>query len=164
MSLRSPSKVASLVNRKGGGGGGGENQHIEQFSSLLSTKGELSPAAKVKELAARVAGEQRRLHISALRRQKLEDEIAKFQPGGNELSTDEYLAIVSILMHRYAKRTPQSRLFGDDDPEPSRSLTVDSGVCQAARLRLLHEFDRPFYFGTDDVCDASSENADSFCD
>src|SRR6478752_4917534 len=65
-------------------------------------------------------------------------------------------------MHRYAKRTPQNRLFAEDDPEPSRTLTVDAAVLQAASLRLLHEFDRPFYFGTEDVCDVSSENAEQF--
>lgn len=136
-------------------------QHIEQFSSLLSTRAEPLPAAKCKELESRVATEQRRLHISASRRETLEAEIANFQPAGEELIADERLALLSILMHRYAKRTPQSRLFGED-PEPSRSLTVDSAMFQAARLRLLHDFDRPFYFGSDDVFDASSENAEQF--
>jgi hypothetical protein len=137
-------------------------EHIEQFSSLLATKTDLLPSAKLKLLEARVNGDQRRLHISASRRGKLDEEISKFQPRDNELPAEERLALLSLLMHRYAKRIPQSRLFADDDPEPSRTLNVDSALLQAARLRLMHEFDRPFYFGTDDLCDASSENAEQF--
>jgi hypothetical protein len=136
-------------------------QHIEQFSSLLSTRAELLNATKCKELESRVAAEQRRHHISASRREKLETQVANFQPAGEELSAEERLVLLSILMNRYAKRTPQNRLFSED-PEPSRTLTVDSTMFQAARLRLLHEFDRPFYFGSEDVFDASSENAEQF--
>ena len=32
----------------------------------------------------------------------------------------------------------------------------------AARLHLLHRFARPFYYGIDDLCDSSSENAELF--
>lgn len=49
-----------------------------------------------------------------------------------------------------------------EDPEPAKPLSVDSSVYEAARIHLLHNYDRPFYFGIDDLCDASSENAEQF--
>ena len=71
--------------------------------------------------------------------------------------------MLAILMHRYVNRTKgQSTLFGDEDLEPSRPLVANPGVYEAARLHLLHRYERPFYFGADDVCDASSENAELF--
>jgi hypothetical protein len=71
--------------------------------------------------------------------------------------------MLSILLHRYAKRTPQTGLFPEGaDPEPSRPLSADISVFDAACLHLLHAFDRPYYFGIDDLCDASSENAEQF--
>jgi hypothetical protein len=39
---------------------------------------------------------------------------------------------------------------------------VDSAVYGAARIHLLHRYDRPYYVGIEDVCDASSENAEQF--
>jgi hypothetical protein len=35
-------------------------------------------------------------------------------------------------------------------------------VYEAALLHLLHKFDRPYFYGIDDLCDASSENAEQF--
>src|SRR5207302_1561354 len=74
-----------------------------------------------------------------------------------------WLAMLAILMHRYAKRIPQTRLFSENaDPDPSRPLAVDSSVFEASRLHLFHSYGRPYYFGIDDLCDASSENAEQF--
>src|SRR2546427_1767084 len=71
--------------------------------------------------------------------------------------------MLGILMHRYAKRIPQTGLFdGEKDPEPSKPLKVDSSVYDAARLHLFHRFDRPYYYGIEDLCDAGSENAEQF--
>ena len=71
--------------------------------------------------------------------------------------------MLNILLHRYAKRTPQTGLFPEDgDPEPSRPLSVDVSVFDAACSHLFHAFDRPYYFGIDNLCDASSENAEQF--
>ena len=35
-------------------------------------------------------------------------------------------------------------------------------MAHGARLHLHHEYNRPFHFGVDDVCDASNENAEVF--
>ncbi len=71
--------------------------------------------------------------------------------------------MLSVMLHRYDKRRGQPTMFGDnDDPEPSRPVTASSSVYEAARLHLLQRFDRPYYYGIDDLCDASSENAEQF--
>jgi hypothetical protein len=71
--------------------------------------------------------------------------------------------MLHIAMHRYAKRIPQGGLFEENaDPDPKRPLAMDSTVYEAARLQLFHSFGRPYFFGIDDLCDASSENAEQF--
>jgi len=70
--------------------------------------------------------------------------------------------MLSILMHRYDKRIPNQGSFFEEDPEPSKPLQANEGVYQAARLQLMHSFGRPYFYGIDDLCDASSENAELF--
>ena len=138
------------------------NHHIEDFAGLLSEQVEQLSVAKRKELESLLSTDQRRLHISQSRLNSLAHEIESFQPEGRPLFPDEAIAMLSILLHRYVKRVPQSPLFAGEDPEPARKVTADSSILHAARLKLMHEFDRPFYFGIDDICDASSENAEQF--
>ena len=77
---------------------------------------------------------------------------------------DLRLGILSVLLERYAKRIPQRNLFEDNiqDVQPNRPLTVDAGVADGARVHLLHKYERPYFFGIDVLCDASSENAEQF--
>ena len=72
--------------------------------------------------------------------------------------------MLNILMERYPKRIPQATLFesDSDDIEPNKPLSADSGVADGAKIHLLHRFERPYYFGIDTLCDASSENAEQF--
>jgi hypothetical protein len=70
--------------------------------------------------------------------------------------------MLAILMNRYSKRTKGQASLFEDDPEPSRPLVANQGVYDAARLHLLHRYERPYFFGADDLCDASSENAELF--
>jgi hypothetical protein len=108
---------------------------------------------------------QRRFGVSAERRAALETEIDRYVQSstGEDTNEDVRLAMLGILIERYAKRIPQGALFQDtEDPEPTRPLTADSGVADGARLQLMHRFARPYYFTIDTVCDASSENAEQF--
>ena len=72
--------------------------------------------------------------------------------------------ILAVLFERYGKRIPQPRMFNEnpDDAAPNRPLKVDAGVADGARIHLLHEYERPYFFGIDTLCDASSENAEQF--
>lgn len=136
---------------------------LMSLDSLLPNEPEHLTASKVSELRGKLDVTQRRLRITDERRGRLLSDIDAYKPGASELSDDDRLAMLSILMHRYAKRIPQTGLFEESaDPDPSRPLAVDSTILEAARLHLLHSFDRSYYFGIDDLCDASSENAEQF--
>ena len=72
--------------------------------------------------------------------------------------------MLAVLIERYAKRIPQRGLFDEStgEVEPNRPLTADAAVADGARIHLMHQYDRPYYFGIDTLCDASSENAEQF--
>jgi hypothetical protein len=73
-----------------------------------------------------------------------------------------------VLMARYQKQVQRrAPLFEteperEDDVELTRPLNADVDIADAARLHLLHLFDRPYFYGMDTLCDASSENAEQF--
>ena len=137
-------------------------RRLVEVGSLLSEESEQISTSKLAEFEKHVSATQSRLRISGSRRAELESLIHEFRKGTPQ-GDDMRLAMLSVLMHRYANRTKgQATLFGDEDPEPSRPLVVNPGVHEAARLHLLHRFDRPFYYGADDLCDSSSENAELF--
>jgi len=132
---------------------------LEDFSSLLSDRPlQLSPS-KLETLRTRSVAEARRLHISGERYEAILSLIRDYD---QSLPADEQLALSLILLNRYANRVDQQMLFGEQDPEPNRPLKIDSGLEEAARLYLLHTYQHAFFFGFNDVCDASSENAEQF--
>lgn len=139
-------------------------RRLHNLGDLLSTQAETIAQSKREKLAKQVETLQRRYAVSAERRSGLEQEIADYLKGGDEDGEDLRLAMLAILLERYAKRVPQRGLFEEnaEDTEPSRPLTADAGVADGARIHLLHRHDRPYYFGIDPLCDASSENAEQF--
>jgi hypothetical protein len=57
----------------------------------------------------------------------------------------------------------QESLFSKtEDPDPRQKLTADSGVADAARIQLHHEFERALHYGLPSISDASSANAELF--
>jgi hypothetical protein len=132
---------------------------LDDFSGLLSDKPARLTAPKLETLRAKTQSEAKRLHISADRYESIFRLITDY---GKNLADDEQLALLLILLNRYATRVDQKELFGAEDPEPARPLKVDSGLEEAARLYLLHTHQRAFFFGFNDLCDASSENAEQF--
>jgi hypothetical protein len=134
---------------------------LVSLDSLLPSEPEHLTTAKLSDLRNKVDSNQKRLRIAKERRARLQADIEAYEGAG--LGDDDRLAMLSILMHRYAKRIPQTGLFNENsDPDPSRPLAVDSTVFEASRLHLFHSYGRPYYFGIDDLCDASSENAEQF--
>jgi hypothetical protein len=138
------------------------DRHLESLPDLLSTEAESLTASKQKDLEAQVDSVQSKLSITTARRSSLTQVIDGYQWGNKPIPPDLRLAMLNILMNRYAKRIPQHSLFEEVDPEPSRPLNADSAVYDAARIHLLHSSNRPYYIGIDDLCDASSENAEQF--
>jgi hypothetical protein len=116
----------------------------------------------LKKLSDSVDVAQRRLQITAQRREAFEKEVAAFKRAGKPVAKDVAFAMLAAMFHRHDKRRGQPSMFGDEDPEPARPVTATSSVYEGALLHLLHKFDRPYFYGIDDLCDASSENAEQF--
>lgn len=138
---------------------------LNTLGDLLSTHVEPLAPSKVEKLTKKVATTQRRYSIATERRASLEREVVEYLKKVGDNSEEMKLSLLSILLERYANRTPQRGLFEDEpemDSEPSKPLTAGAAVADGARIHLLHEFDRPYYYGIDALCDASSENAEQF--
>jgi hypothetical protein len=137
---------------------------LKSLGDLLSTRMEPISRSKIEDLANRVNSLQHKYKITADRRAGLEKEVDDYLPNAEDAGEDLRLAMLAILFERYWKRIPQRGLFeeGDEDNDPSRPITADSGVADGARIHLLHQYDRPYFYGIDTLCDASSENAEQF--
>ena len=137
---------------------------LHSLGDLLSATPEPLPTGKLQQLRKHVGALQRRYGVSAERRRDLEKEIDNYLASTEENREDMRLGIQSVLFERYARRVPQHSLFeeGTDDTEPNRPLRIDAGVADGARIHLLHKYKRPYFFGIDTLCDASSENAEQF--
>ena len=137
---------------------------LKNLGDLLSTAPETIPQGKREKLAQQVNALQRRVGVSAERRRNLEQEVDAYLANGEESGEDLRLAMLAVLFERYSNRIPQRGLFEEtaDDAEPNRPLTADANVAEGARVHLMHRQDRPYYFGIDTLCDASSENAEQF--
>lgn len=141
------------------------NRHgLRKLSDLLSTTPVPISTSKRRQLAQHVDALQARYSVSVKRRLQLEEEAATYLEKTQDRNRDLQLGILAILLERYAKRVPQHTLFDDssDGPDPVRPLTVDASVADGARIHLLHKYGRPYFFGIDTLCDASSENAEQF--
>jgi hypothetical protein len=141
------------------------NKGLHRLEDLLSTEEPTLPDGKVRDLAQSIEATQRRLNITATRRALLEAEVERYEASTKttRITPDVRLAMLSILMHRYANRVPQANLFGAGvDSEPSKPVIAKKAVVEGARLHLLHRYDRPFYYGIEALADASSENAEQF--
>ncbi len=137
---------------------------LKNLGDLLSTEVETIAPGKRNTFSKRVDDLQERLGVVSKRRNELEQGIASYLAGTTDGGEDLRLAMLAVLMERYSRRIPQRGLFDDFnyDPKPSRPLGADSSVADGARIHLLHEYNRPYYFGIDTLCDASSENAEQF--
>lgn len=139
-------------------------RRLNNLGDLLSMTPVMIAPGKREKFAQQVATLQRRCRVSAERRRGLEKEIDGYLAGTEDGGEDLRHAMLAILFERYATRIPQRELFDEttDNPEPSRPLTADASLADGARIHLLHKQDRPYYFGIDMLCDASSENAEQF--
>ncbi|XHH29710.1 hypothetical protein WIW49_02500 [Xanthomonas euroxanthea] len=73
--------------------------------------------------------------------------------------------MLSVLIARTIKRSPQTTIFDDDLPEDEvDDLVVKPKLAieHAARIQLANDFDLPYYYGINALYDAGSENAELF--
>jgi hypothetical protein len=141
-----------------------------RFEDLLPMAGVGINSGQVEELARAVKREQQRWGVSDKRRASIEAEVDAYAASAKsmDMGRDLRLGMARVLMARYHKQLSRRAPLFDGlldaagDVEPVRPLTADAGVADAARLQLMHEYNRPYYCGIDALCDASSENAEQF--
>lgn len=78
---------------------------------------------------------------------------------------DEALGVLRILLNREKNRTPQLGLLPDDELRAD-PLTLDRkappSLLDGARIQLMHQHDRPYYYGMDKLVSASNVNIEQF--
>jgi len=141
-------------------------QGISRFADILNTGIKEISESKLEELSKKIDRIQKSFGISADRRRLFENDINKYFENADTLDNgrDVKLAILGIIMHRYANRVSQESLFQLDniDPDPNKPIKIKAGLVDGARIYLLHNYNRPYYFGIDSICDGSSDNAELF--
>lgn len=140
-------------------------RNLKSLADLLSTEAEPIGASQLVELERSITAYQKKHKISDTRRDALRSEVDGYAPRNKTITKDVALAMQAILLARYLKRTEGQRsLFSDsnEEPEPRKAVHADSEVYDGALVRLLHDYDRPYYYSIDALCDASSENAETF--
>lgn len=139
-----------------------DRSKLTKLSSMLDDKYPSLPKSTVEKLRSRVNAEIHELNIAEQRIKKINELISNYSTARQE-SEEVRIAMLRILAYRYAKRTPQQELFAEIiDPEPKRELSADIGVLDGARLFLLHEYERPYYYGFDSLVDAGGGNIEQF--
>jgi hypothetical protein len=127
---------------------------------------------RMRELEERVDATQRRLRIPAQQREGYEEQIKSFWGDKSPLPRDVALAMLNAMLHRFEVRRGRAAgapsLFeadaeeaGDGEGE-SIVVAANGAVYDTAVFHLFRIYDRPYYYGIDSVCDASSENAELF--
>lgn len=138
---------------------------LTDLGTMLTSDTPRIASSEMKQLAEAVDSSRERLRIPQKKAEELGTLVSDYlRNSAHEQETDVALAMQSILLHRFANRVPQEALFADldDDLEPSKPLAADATVYEGARLHLYHQFNRPFVYGMDAVCDAAAENPEQF--
>jgi len=133
---------------------------VSDLEALLPERVDPLAASNLEKLRQSVRSTASKFKISEARVAELNRLVGDYSEGGANLTEDVSLAMLRILLNRYAKRVPQQSLLLDE--EPSRPLKADLDVEGGACIHLLNEFDRPYYVGFDAISDAASENAEMF--
>jgi len=139
-----------------------EHNGIQSLDHILPVKVAQLSQPRIDKIHAEVLLRQKQLNVSVNRIKDFERMASEFLQKRGDDREEMRWAVVSILINRYAKRTPQASLFSDDDPEPSKPLEVDSSVYEGARIHLFHNHEVPYYYGFEALSDAASENAETF--
>jgi hypothetical protein len=139
------------------------SRNLATLADLLETSPGSVSETNCQDLQKRVNAAQARLGVSDAARRAMEVDVSEYRLRGQVPGEDVQLAMLSVAMHRYAKRAGQrSTLFSTADDNKNPKVAVDIDVYDGAALHLLHQYQRPYYYGIDAVCDASGENAEVF--
>lgn len=135
---------------------------LVNIANLLGDTDVAISETALKSLRKSVDSTQKSLDINDANRNKLEAQIDDFKRADSE---EIQLQMLKTMMYRFDKRRRRRAptLFDTDDKSESDvQVAANNDVYSAALFNLFHDHGRPYYFGIDDVCDASSENAEQF--
>ena len=135
---------------------------LTNITNLLGDTAVSVSPPELTRLRKSVASTQKSLEINTADRNKLERQIEDFKKADTE---EVQLQMLKVMMHRFAgrrRRLAPSLFSTDDQAESDVQVAANADVYSAAVFNLFHDHKRPYYFGIDDVCDASSENAEQF--
>jgi hypothetical protein len=134
-------------------------REINRLAPMLDMPLPPMPDGQIKVLEAEVAKLAKDSKFSL----QLMDSLRARLPA--EIRPEEHLVALRILMHRERNRTPQLGLL-DDDEELDEPVTQDrpakSSLIDGARIQLMNEFERPYYYGMNKVTGASNSNIEQF--
>ena len=119
-------------------------------------------ASSLEAIKKSVASTQKKLDIKPSDRDTLEAQVRDYKKADSE---EIVLQMLKIMMHRFAIRRELRgptlfETMGESESEVQ--VSANDAVYTAALFQLFRLYDRPYYFGVDDLCDASSENAEQF--
>ena len=122
---------------------------------------------RFKDLQQKVASAQKRLKVPDSQRQTFEAQIRAFWGTKTAFPEDIASSMLLVMLHRFDVRRGRSSptLFESaEEKEADSSVVVaaNDSVLEAGLFHLFQNFDHPYFFGIDNVCDASSENAELF--
>jgi hypothetical protein len=137
---------------------------IEDLAVMLPDKIDPLAPSNIKKLETSVQVISRKFKVSEARLKEYARLVNDFL--GDELAPEDVrLAMLKIVVHRYAKRVPQQELLlaaDEDGPDPKKPIKIDADIRDAAEIHLHHAFGRPLFVGIDVICDSASENAEQF--
>lgn len=134
-------------------------REIGRLAPMLEAALPPMPEGQMKQLQAEVD----KLAKDSKFGSQLMDSLRARLPSG--IRPEEHLVALRILMHRERNRTPQLGLL-DDDEELDEPVTQDrpakSALIEGARIQLMNEFERPYYYEMNKLIGASNSNIEQF--
>ena len=137
---------------------------VDSFGATLLRRAPSFGIVNLRELKALINRDQKVLEITDGRRQQLTNIVSEYVANAKarDLTEEIRLAMLRVLMHRHAGRVSGVNLSLFDDPDPVVEVKAKPDIVDAAKVHLHHLFSRPLHYGLEDLCDASSENAELF--
>lgn len=131
---------------------------IKDLSHGVDGKSSSLPAGQLKELKSSI----KKLATTMRFSDSLVEKLGARIPGSAH--EDEKLAALRILMHRESRKQPQMGLLEDEqrDVAVSDDRQAAASLMDGARIQLMHEYERPYYYGMDKLIAASNYNIEQF--
>lgn len=83
----------------------------------------------------------------------------------DDVPDDVALAALRILIHREINKTPQLSFLEDDreiEQPHGEDKPVKSALLDGAKIQLLHQFRKPYYYGFNKIIEAANFNIEQF--